>query len=352
MDFFKKLAGLLNPKQEPAPKSTPDPVPTPEPVPAPPVITPAPVVNVAASDKIRVAMDAAMQALVASPEAGAQAIGARLMNLKFAIMDEPSSFKGFDDTIVRAVGQIECYCSSCNGNYTEINMLMDKLEAAVAARNLSEATTERFVPTMQTHFYQLMLMDLGGRLKKLDASIAEKSAWLAHVQTLPMNEQAAHMQAMMTCNGFLTSAQMQRQALNTQISTYQFGLMNAQNMLSYDGALPEFDIVAIFEDINKQMTDFESSLQSTNQAINNYNVLFADQAEQQMLAAAQAAAAKKQQEQQQAEIQRLQQMAAESMAKVTGQIAATIPAAPVAQVQPQAAPVQPAAPANEEMQTL
>ena len=339
----------------PVPAPTPEPVITPDPVPTP-APAPAPVPSTKASDDIRRALETAAMKLITSPEPTAQDIGKRLMSLKTAVSDQPSPYKGFDASITKAIGQIEFFVGNCGGDYTEVLSQLSTLEAAVFARYLTEESTDKFVPTMQTHLYQVMLIDLRGRLKKLDIATEEKTIWRDKIMALPPQEQFPHMQALMTCNGYLNAAVMQRNVLESYISNYEFAYSSAVQMLSFDGELPPMDVEQLFDGIMSQTTAFEQSFEQNQRSLIDFNTKFSAKAEAQLVATAKAEAAARQQQQQQQQIFAMQEASAKNLAHLTGQpnpiIAPQTQApAPVAQPQ-QAAPAAAAAASEGEMQTM
>lgn len=374
MTFFKNLFGRNKGKgQETAPVTpTPTPVPTPTPAPVPtpaqetvtPVV-PAPVTpavpNTKASDDIRRAIDTVTMKLFAMDDTGAQDIGRRLAALKLSVGDEPSAYKGFDASITKAIGQIEYFASTCGGDYSRVDGMITTLEEAIAARYLTEeACGDRFAPTMQTHYYQVMLIDLRGRLEKLDLDVDEKTIWRNNVMALPPEKQGPHMQALMACNSYLNAAVMQKNVLESYISNYEFAYDSALQQLSFDGELPPIDLEGLFGGIMTQTTQFERSFEAQQRRLIDFNTKFAAQAEASLVATARAEAAAKQQQQQQQQIMAMQEAAARNLSHLTGQASPLAPQAqaPAPQVQ-EPAVQEPAAQepvaaeaAPEEMQSM
>lgn len=314
---LKFLQNLFNRKEEAQPAAQPA-----APVAAEPA-APVPEAPVqpddAASDDIRMALDEAAQLLIGSDKEAARDVGDRLMGLKMYVADQPCTFAGFDEIITKAIGQIEYFCRTTRGDFATINQHVDMIEAAISARTLTRDSVRKFQPTMETHYYKMLLIDLQGRLNKLLLDIEQKKRWIAEKQALPMHEQIGYQQTIMAFTTSITSSQMALTTLRQQIGTYQGGLFAAQQALDYDGPLPEIDIATVLGPIYEQATQFEQSMEAMQRSITAFNVMHAAHAEQQLLAAAQASAAQKMHEKQMAEAQQLTDMAARSIAEVTGQ---------------------------------
>lgn len=320
---LKFLQNLFNRKDEPKPAAQAPAQPAPAaPVAAEPAapVAPEPVLpDAAASDDIRMALDEAAQLLISSDREPAREIGDRLMGLKMCVADQPSSFAGFDEIITKAIGQIEYFCRTTKGDFATINQHVDMIEAAISARTLTKDSVRKFQPTMETHYYKMLLIDLQGRLNKLMLDVEQKKRWIAEKQALPVHEQIGYQQTIMAFTTSITSSQMALTTLRQQIGTYQGGLFAAQQALDYDGPLPEIDITQVLGPIYEQATQFEQSMAAMQRSITSFNVMHAAHAEQQLHAAAQASAAQKMHEKQLAEVQMMSDMAAKSIAEVTGQ---------------------------------
>lgn len=349
MTFFKNIFGRKD-KAQPQQPAAPTPAPAAEAEPVAPA--PAPVPPTKASDDIRRALESVTMKLIASPDAAVQDIARRLISLKPAVGDQPSTYKGFDASIAKAIGQIETFVNTCGGDYAAVNAQIDTLQAAINARFLTEESTDKFGPTMQTHYYQVMLIDLRGRLQKLEMDVAEKTIWRDHVMTLPPEKQIPHMQSLMTCNGYINAAAMQKNVLESYIANYEFAYSSALQLLSFDGELPPMDVNALFDGIISQTTQFEHSFELNQRAIVDFNTRFASQAEAQLVATAKAEASARQQQDQQKLIFDMQEAAAKNLAHLTGQPNPIVaPQAQQSAPQAQQAPAAPVAPSGE-MQTL
>lgn len=349
MSFLKNLFNRKKPEE--APVVTPQPQPAPQPVtpePAPVAAPAAPVPDPAGSESIRKALDTMSQKLIGCPDQLMITTGMRLQELMREVDDAPCTFDGFDGMIAAAVKQMEHLCQTCKPE--QIASHLAKLEAAIAARSNTEENTDKFAPTMQTHYYSVMLIELQGRLNAMLQSIASKQEFIDNVKTLTLEEQMAYQETVMAFTMSINSSQLALMALRKQIAVCRGGLETAIDQLNYDGPLQTLDIATVLAPIYQQNEQFQKQLEEMNRSANAFQVMHAAKVEEQMRSVALAAAAKKQQAQQIAQSQLLTDSITQQIAQMTGK--AMAPAAPQAAPQQQAAPVQMAAPAAPAMPAM
>lgn len=336
MSFLKNLFNRKKPEEAPVAAPQAQPAPQPE-QPVQPAPQPTPVPAPAGSESIRKAMDTMSQKLISSPDQLMITTGMRLQELMREVDDAPCSFDGFDGMIAASVKQMEHLCQTCKPE--QIASHLAKLEAAIAARSNTEENTDKFAPTMQTHYYSVMLIELQGRLNAMLQSIASKQEFIDNVKTLTLEEQMAYQETVMAFTMSINSSQLALMALRKQIAVCQGGLKVAIDQLNYDGPVQTLDIATVLAPIYQQNEQFQKQLEEMNRSANAFQVMHAAKAEEQMRAVALAAAAKKQQAQQIAQSQMLTDSITQQIAQMTGK--AMAPAAP------QAAPVQESVPAQE-----
>lgn len=303
-----------------------------------PAPAPAPVLS--GGEVIRKTIDTMSQRLIASPDQQFVTAGMRLQELMREVDDASCAYEGFDEIIAGAIRQMEHLCQTCTAE--QISGHISKIEAAIAARGNTEQNTDKFAPTMQTHYYSVMLVELQGRMNAMLQSIASKQRFIDNVKVLPMEEQLANQETVMAFTTSISSTQLALMAMRKQIAVCRGGLETARDQLAYDGPLPVLDISAVLGPIYQQGAQFQRMIEDMNRSANAFQVMHAGQVEEQMRAVALAAAAKKQQEQQIAQSQMLTDSIQAQIAQLTGQ---AVPAAPVQE----SAPVkQEAAPAMAE----
>lgn len=342
MEFFKSIFGRKEKPQSKEAAAPQQPAQTAPAQVAPPVPQPAPVVTVTGSDAIRNALDKAMHALIADPAAGAQDIGRRLNILRAMVEDCACSYRDYDETLVKAAEQIPAFCLKNSDNYAQVNDFVDQLEAAIKARSYTRESISKYEPQMDTHYYQLKLIYLRGHLYTLLIEMAEKQQWMDEISAKSPEEQAAYLIPKLTCQGYLTSAEMQKKNLNNQIAAYDAGLVNARHMLMSGGPIDPIKLTEIFQAINAQSEEYQKAMIALDQERIMYLAQFAAQTESQLGTTSLHHASEKEQAAQVAEIEALQKAIAANIGQPAAQ-PQTQAAQPQAQ-EPKAAAAEPQMP--------
>lgn len=305
MEFFKSIFGR---KDKPQSKTAPAPE---TPVQEAPVAAETPVAaekpaplqavlnaNTSSSDAIRKALDAATQALVADPSPEVQSIGRQMMELRRQVSDNTCPYKDFDDILVKSIGQVKFFCDTSFGNLAVVNNYVNQLQGAVRARMLTRESVDKYEPTMQTHYYALMMMFIKSRLVKMDMDIDEKNAIIANIEAMPPEKQFTYFQIRANCHRFVSSAMLMRESLEMQLASYDFAHSQAQSAMTFEGEMPEFNPEEVFGVLNEQTAMLEADYEKHIRTTTEMNVKLEEQFERGMLATARAAAARKQQEKQ------------------------------------------------------
>ena len=332
-------------KKEEAPQTAaPAPAPAPEaaPVPAP---APAPAVNPALSDSIRDALEVAANDFINTPADAAHqeekmALGMRLQDLKRTVDDAPCTFPGYDEIIVSAVQQLDAIAR--NSTPAQLEEHFAKLSAAIAARSNTEQNTPKFTPTMETHYYSVMLIDLQGRLNALLEGKRRKEDFIQRTRTMPPNERIGYRETIQAFTMELEDTELALMNLYKQIALCQGGLEEAQTSLLYSGPMTALDPTAVLSGIYKRSKSFRAEYEAMERNANKYQIMHQAEVEEQLIAVHRFAAAREETNRIAEETELYAGSVREQMNILTGR-SQEQEAAP----QQKAAPQQEAAPAQE-----
>lgn len=119
---------------------------------------------------IRDALDEMGTRLINAGDDALMDYGMRLQSMREYVSSSPCRFPGYDDVIVQAVNEFEHVCDGCKPE--AIKEMLGKLEKALQARTTALADTNRFVLTMEMHYYSMKLIELQGKLNYSTRSLA------------------------------------------------------------------------------------------------------------------------------------------------------------------------------------
>lgn len=119
---------------------------------------------------IRDALDEMGTRLINAGDDALMDYGMQLQSMRECVSSAPCCFPGYDDVIVQAVNEFEHICDGCKPE--AIREMLGKLEKALQARTAVLADTNRFVLTMEMHYYSMKLIELQGKLNYSTRSLA------------------------------------------------------------------------------------------------------------------------------------------------------------------------------------
>lgn len=140
------------------------------------------------ADLICDALDQMAQTLIATdssdPRQAIKLIAAMsLQDLSFSVTGDACAFAQLDDEIIRTIRRFDTLCTTCTEE--QLNRHIARLKDAIGVRHLNKDNCRAFVPTMETHFYELRLLCLQGDRNARLAHIAELEHELEQTTSAP-----------------------------------------------------------------------------------------------------------------------------------------------------------------------
>lgn len=289
--------------------------------PSPAQEAPQPAAVVSLSDEIRAALEHEADRIIATPAADpAQAekiaLGMRLQDLKRAVDDAPCTFPDFDSVLLRAIGQLSFICKTVRPE--QLAGMIDKLEGAIAARASTEESTPKYKPTMQAHYYRLILIEMQGRLNALLESKRRKEAFIQRAKAMPANERIGYRETIQAFTMELEDTELALMTLHKQIALCKGGLEVAETALLDSGEMSVLDAASVLEDIYNRSRHIRTEYESMEKAANQYQIMHQAQVEEQMVAVSRFTATRAEQDRIAAETETMADAVRSQMAALTG----------------------------------
>lgn len=260
MTFFKNL---FNRKEKPQTETKPaeggKPQQNEAPVQEQPAPAPVPAVDTSASTSIRKALDSVAQKLNEATSRDARqalklSVSQALIDMRRAVDAAPCAYGKLDEVIIDAIKHLEVLCDTCTPEQMTENLT--HLAEAIKARPLTTNTCDKFIPTMKTHYFTVLLISLQARLNELTASIAADSQFIASITSEADydEDEAAEVEDAIRVN--LRNDRSGLKYVKRQIYLAQTGLMGAKKQLQRSEPMAAITTAEALMDIDKDSSQY------------------------------------------------------------------------------------------------